>query len=114
MTANKAQTPRPDMAQPHRAGDITPFPAGKVIYLSPVPLPTGAAPVDFNQAIGEVNDTYMDFGGSLPTPFTWQFTLGIPFISYLMMAFLMPLIIGAAVGVYGGSFDAFLLVAGGG
>ncbi|WP_152478329.1 hypothetical protein [Halomonas sp. THAF12] len=112
MTAKENQTPRPDMAQPHRAGDITPFPAGKIIYLSPMPLPTGAAPVDFNQAIGEVNDAYLDLGGSLPTPFTWQFTLGIPFISYLMLAFLVPLIGGGAVGLYGKSFDVFLLVTG--
>jgi hypothetical protein len=99
------------MTSPHRAGDIESFPGGKVSYLSPAPLPTGSAPVDFNQASGEVNDAYLDFGGSLPTPFTWQFTLGIPFIAYLMLAFLMPLIIGASVGGYGNSFDAFVLVA---
>ncbi len=97
MSAKQRQTPRPDMAQPHRAGDMKPFPGGKVSYLSPAPLPTGAAPLDFNQAIDEVNDAYLDFGGSLPTPFTWQFTLGIPFIGFLMMIFLFPAIGGVAL-----------------
>ncbi|MDR5868716.1 hypothetical protein, partial [Halomonas koreensis] len=49
--------------------------------------------MDFNQAIGGVNDAYLDFGGSLPTPFTWQLTLGGPFTSFLMLALLMPLIL---------------------
>ncbi len=111
MSAKQPQTPRPDMAQPHRAGDIKPFPGGKVSYLSPGPLPTGAAPLDFNQAIGEVNDAYLDFGGSLPTPFTWQVTLGGPFISFLMFAFLLPLI-GGAIGIYGQDVNAFFLVTG--
>ncbi len=92
MSATQHPTPRPDILRPHRAGDIESFPGGKVIYISPTPLPTGAAPLDFNQAIGEVSDAYLDFGGSLPTPFTWQFTLGIPFIGFLMLAFLLPLI----------------------
>ncbi|MEL7893842.1 hypothetical protein [Vreelandella neptunia] len=97
MSAKQNPTPRPDMLQPQRAGDIASFPGGKVIYLSPVPLPTGAVPLDFNQAIGEVNDAYLDFGGSLPTPFTWQFTLGGPFISFLMFVFLIPVLGGANV-----------------
>ena len=90
MSAKQSPTPRPDILQPHRAGDIESFPGGKVIYLSPAPLPTKSAPLDFNQAIGEVNDAYLDFGGSLPTPFTWQFTLGIPFIGFLIMALVFP------------------------
>lgn len=53
--------------------------------------------MDFNQAIGEVNDTYLDFGGSLPTPFTWQFTLGTPFIGFLIMALVFPLFSAAMV-----------------
>ncbi|MBW5802164.1 hypothetical protein IM870_18715 [Halomonas elongata] len=98
------------MARPHHAGDIEPFPGGKVSYLSPDPLPTGTVPVDFNQAIGEVNDAYLDFGGSLPTPFTWQVVLGGPFVCFLMMAFLMPLIGGGAIGIYGKDIDAFFMV----
>ncbi|MCW4150236.1 hypothetical protein OM427_11940 [Halomonas sp. 18H] len=112
MSAKQNPTPRPDMLQPHRAGDIESFPGGKVIYLSPTPLPTKSAPLDFNQAIGEVNDAYLDFGGSLPTPFTWQFTLGIPFIGFLMLAFLLPLIGGGAIGIYGKDVDAFFLITG--
>lgn len=96
MNQKIPDSPRPDMLQPHRAGDVESFPGGKVIYLSPVPLPTGVAPLDFNQAIGEVNDAYLDFGGSLPTPFTWQFTLGGPFISFLMFVFLIPVLGGGA------------------
>ncbi len=89
MSAKQSPTPRPDILQPHWAGDIESFPGGKVTYLSPAPLPTKSAPLDFNQAIGEVNDAYLDFGGSLPTPFTWQFTLGGPCISFLMFVFLI-------------------------
>lgn len=90
MSARQNSTPRPDILQPHRAGDIKSFPGGKVNYLSPTPLPTGTAPLDFNQAIGEVNDAYLDFRGSLPTPFTWQVVLGFPFISFLIMALVFP------------------------
>ncbi|RTQ99928.1 hypothetical protein [Halomonas nitroreducens] len=96
MMVKENQPPRPDMATPHRAGDSESFAGGKVSYLSPGPLPTGAAPVDFNQAIGEVNDVYLDLGGSLPTPFTWQLALGGPFTSFLIVAFLFPFF-GAAV-----------------
>jgi hypothetical protein len=94
MSAKQNPTPRPDMLQPHRAGDIESFPGGKVIYLSPTPLPTKSAPLDFNQAIGEVNDAYLDFGGNLPTPFTWQVVLGVPFISSLWIVVLTPLVLG--------------------
>ncbi|WP_447044378.1 hypothetical protein [Vreelandella sp. H-I2] len=96
MSQQAPDLPPPDILRPHQAGDVQFFPGGKVIYLSPTPLPTGIAPLDFNQAIGEVNDAYMDFGGSLPTPFTWQFTLGIPFIGFLMLAFLIPVLGGGA------------------
>lgn len=91
MSAKQNPTPRPDILRSHRAGDTKSFPGGKVIYLSPTPLPTGTAPLDFNQAIGEVNDAYLDFGGSLPTPFTWQVVLGGPFISFLIMALIFPI-----------------------
>lgn len=94
MSAKKNPTTRPDILRPHRAGDIESFPGGKVIYLSPTPLPTGIAPLDFNQAIGEVNDAYLDFGGSLPSPFTWQVVLGGPFISSLWIVVLTPLVLG--------------------
>ncbi len=94
MAAKAPQQARPDITQPHQAGDSETIPGGKITYLAPAPLPTGSLPVDFNQAIGEVNATYLDFGGSLPTPFTWQFTLGIPFISFLWFALLTPLVLG--------------------
>ncbi|MEL7978730.1 hypothetical protein AAG584_01715 [Vreelandella titanicae] len=94
MSAKQNSALRPDMLQPHRAGDVKSFPGGKIIYLSPAPLPIESAPLDFNQAIGEVNDAYLDFGGSLPSPFTWQFTLGIPFISSLWVVVLTPLVLG--------------------
>ena len=80
MNQKTPDSPRPDMLQPHRAGDVKSFPGGKVIYLSPAPL-------DFNQT-----DAYLNLGGSLPTPFTWQFTLGLPFIGFLMLVFIMPVL----------------------
>ncbi|EWH03478.1 hypothetical protein Q427_03155 [Halomonas sp. BC04] len=100
---------RPDITEPHRAGDIETIPGGKVTYLAPVPLPTGSAPVDFNQAIGEVNDIFLDFGGSLPTPFTWQFTLGIPFIGFLMLVFLLPAIGGGLMWFIGKDVELFFV-----
>lgn len=48
MNQREPDLPRPDILQPHRAGNIEPFPGGKVIYLSPAPLPTGTPPLDFN------------------------------------------------------------------
>ena len=107
MNQKTPDSPRPDMLQPHRAGDVKSFPGGKVIYLSPAPLPTKAAPLDFNQAIGEVNDAYLDFGGSLPTPFTWQFTLGIPFIGFLMLVFIMPVLVGGLMWIIGKDIALF-------
>lgn len=112
MSQKAPDLPRPDILRPHQAGDVQSFPGGKVLYLSPTPLPTGTAPLDFNQAVGGVNDAYLDFGGSLPTPFTWQVVLGGPFISFLMLAFLLPLIGGGAIGIYGKDLDAFSLVTG--
>ena len=55
------------------------FPTGQVTYLAPFPLPTGLPAQDYGHAVGEVNDTYLDFGVGLPVVFAWQMGLGTPF-----------------------------------
>ncbi|WP_328188168.1 hypothetical protein [Marinobacter sp. OP 3.4] len=77
---------------PPRAGRTEPFPRGKLMFLSPRPLPTGLPPVDHVHAIGEVNDAYLEFGTGVPSAFSWQATLGIPFGVFIMVAFIAPLI----------------------
>jgi hypothetical protein len=82
--------PAPHIEQPHKAGDVEPFPSGKITYLSPLPLPTPMPP--YGPHIGELNDVYMDFGTGLPQIFSWQMTLGLPFSGAFMVAFLIPLL----------------------
>jgi hypothetical protein len=84
------QTPHID--QSRKAGDIEPFPSGKITYLAPLPLPTPLPPR--GPHIGELNDVYMDFGLGSPEVFFWQVVLGLPFSGAFMIAFLFPPIIG--------------------
>ncbi|WP_285417466.1 hypothetical protein [Pseudomonas sp. efr-133-TYG-5] len=44
------------------AGSTVAFPTGKVLFLSPLPFPTGQPPLDFNGSILEKNETYLDLG----------------------------------------------------
>ena len=53
-----------------KAGDIEPFPSGKITYLSPLPLPAPIPP--YGPHIGELNQGYMDFGLGSPQVFSWQ------------------------------------------
>ncbi len=57
----------PQLQQPKKAGDIEPFPSGKITYLAPLPLPTPMPP--YGPHIGELNDVYMDFGLGSPQVF---------------------------------------------
>ena len=70
--------PPPIHHAPH-AGLVEHFPTGKVVYLAPLPLPTDLPAQDYGHAVGEVNDTYLDFGVGLPSVFAWQMGLGTPF-----------------------------------
>ena len=60
--------------RPRKAGDMEPFPSGKITYLAPLPLPTLMPP--YGPHIGELNDEYMDFGLGSPQIFSWQVILG--------------------------------------
>jgi hypothetical protein len=80
----------PELQQPKKAGDIEPFPSGKMTYLAPLPLPTPMPP--YGPHIGELNDVYMDFGLGSPQVFMWQMTLGGPFNIACSVAFLFPLL----------------------
>ena len=100
--------PPPISREPY-AGMIENFPSGQVIYLAPVPLPTGKPAQDYGNAVGEVNDTYMDFGFGLPAVFGWQITLGGPFTCFCLSAFLMPIIFAFTGLVIGGTFEEAMI-----
>lgn len=82
----------PHFEQQRKAGDVEPFPSGKITYLAPLPLPTSMPP--HGPHIGELNDVYMDFGLGWPQIFSWQVILGLPFSGAFMVAFIFPTIIG--------------------
>ncbi|MEB0223682.1 hypothetical protein [Pseudomonas sp. 10S4] len=82
----------PYLEQQRKAGDIEPFPSGKITYLAPLPLPTPLPP--HGPHIGELNDVFMDFGLGSPQIFSWQVILGLPFSGAFMIAFIFPSIIG--------------------
>ena len=72
------------------AGMVERFPTGQVVYLAPLPLPTDLPAQDYGHAVGEVNETYLDFGVGLPAVFTWQMGLGAPFNFFCMCSFIFP------------------------
>ncbi|KFE57269.1 hypothetical protein [Pseudomonas syringae] len=81
--------PPPINHAPH-AGMQETFPTGQVTYLAPVPLPTGLPAQDYGHAVGELNETYMDFGVGMPAVFGWQMTLGGPFWAIWFFGFFAP------------------------
>ncbi|MBK5343341.1 hypothetical protein JFU48_18390 [Pseudomonas sp. TH49] len=93
----------PQLEQPRKAGDIEPFPSGKITYLSPLPLPTLMPP--YGPHIGELNDVYMDFGLGSPQVFSWQVILGGPLSVAFSAAFLFPLIGGFLFFLFGMGWD---------
>ncbi len=82
--------PSTHLEQSRNAGDVEPFPSGRITYLAPLPLPTPLPP--HGPHIGELNEVYMDFGLGSPQVFMWQITLGGPFSGAFMIAFLFPII----------------------
>src|SRR5690242_9577859 len=93
----------PQVETPRKAGNVEPFPSGKVTYLSPIPLPTLTPP--YGPHIGELNDVCMDFGLGKPEVFMWQMTLGGPFSVSFSVAFLFPLVGGFLGLMFGDSWD---------
>ena len=73
-----------------KAGDIEPFPSGKLTYLAPLPLPTQMQA--YGPHISELDDVYMDFGLGSPQVFSWQVILGGTFSFSFSVVFLFPLI----------------------
>ncbi|KAA0979144.1 SoxR reducing system RseC family protein [Pseudomonas sp. ANT_J28] len=84
--------PVPHLKQSRKAGDVEPFPSGRITYLAPLPLPTPLPP--HGPHIGELNEVYMDFGLGSPQVFSWQVILGGPFSGAFMIAFIFPPMIG--------------------
>src|SRR5690554_6341967 len=87
------------------AGRIEPFPSGKLTFLSPLPLPTGLPPVDHVHAVGDVNDSWLEFGTGVPGAFSWQVTLGGPFGGFFIIAFIVPFIAAGLSMLHGYNFD---------
>ncbi len=85
------------------AGQVETFLGGQVTYLAPLPLPTELPPQDYGHAVGEVNDTYLDFGVGLPGVFGWQAGIGGPFSFLCMYAILFPVISGVLGLMFGGT-----------
>jgi hypothetical protein len=94
---------------PH-AGQVETFFSGQVTYLAPLPLPTDLPPQDYGHAVGEVNDTYLDFGVGLPAVFGWQAGLGIPISFFCMCTVLFPINSALLALIIGGTFDNALNV----
>jgi hypothetical protein len=46
------------------AGEMRSFATGQALFLAPLPLPIGHAPMDLGGSFLEVNDTYLDVGQS--------------------------------------------------
>jgi hypothetical protein len=82
-------TPPPIHHNP-TAGMVETFPTGQVVYLAPLPLPTDLPAQDYGHAVGEINNTYMDFGVGLPSVFAWQMGLGAPFWAVWFFGLFMP------------------------
>ncbi|WP_426142377.1 hypothetical protein [Pseudomonas sp. DWP3-1-2] len=74
------------------AGMVEHFPTGQVVYLAPRPLPTDLPAQDYGHAVGEVNDTFMDFGVGLPSVFAWQIGVGAPINFFYMCSFIFPVV----------------------
>ncbi len=92
LTKIKSTLPGPHLEQSRKAGDVEPFPSGRITYLAPLPLPTPLPP--HGPHIGELNNVYMDFGLGSPQIFSWQVILGGPFTGAFMIAFIFPPMIG--------------------
>ncbi|TBU76690.1 hypothetical protein DNK06_15470 [Pseudomonas daroniae] len=101
-TDKPMEAPTLELDKQHRAGDVVGFPGGLVSYLAPLPLPTGQPAQDYAHAVGEVNDTYLDFGVGLPPVFGWQLTLGLPFGGWIMAVVLSPLLMLVGTPLLGG------------
>ncbi|UCP10933.1 hypothetical protein K5R88_04660 [Pseudomonas sp. MM213] len=101
----KSNVPMPDPvpAQSRNAGDVEPFPSGRITYLAPLPLPTPMPP--HGPHIGELNEVYMDFGLGSPQIFSWQAILGGPFSVAFSAAALVPLFVGFMFFVFGMGWD---------
>ncbi|WP_181381822.1 hypothetical protein [Pseudomonas prosekii] len=89
--------------QSRKAGDVEPFPSGRITYLAPLPLPTLIPP--HGPHIGELNDVYMDFGLGWPEVFSWQVAVGMPFSGTFMILFLFPLFTGFLGVIFGYNVD---------
>ncbi len=109
MTDASQNIPPPLNNAPH-AGLVETFFSGQVTYLAPLPLPTELPPQDYGNAVGEVNDTYMDFGVGLPAVFVWQVGVGFPFSWFCMCTILFPIICGFIVFMIGGTADQILFI----
>ncbi|TWD52606.1 hypothetical protein FBY12_1134 [Pseudomonas sp. SJZ131] len=102
-TKNNRSVPTPQYQRCRQAGDVEPFPSGRITYLAPFPLPTSMSP--HGPHIGKLNDVFMDFGLGTPEVFSWQAILGLPFTGAFIAMCVFPLISGFLFFLFGMAWD---------
>jgi hypothetical protein len=94
------------------AGEVRKFATGEVVFLAPLPVPTGDIPMDLDGSFLDVNEAYLDIGSSnFNKAFQTQAMIGLTMAFIITCVVIGPLIIGlTAFGdPYGRSFsDNFL------
>ncbi|WP_308125043.1 DUF6708 domain-containing protein [Pseudomonas cichorii] len=90
-------TPHDELDLKHnrpKAGEIRRFATGESVFMSPLPLPTGYPPMDFGGNFLEVNDVYLDVGGSNQGK-SYQARLCVmwPMLVLIMFVVILPVIL---------------------
>ncbi len=94
------------------AGEVRSFATGQALFLAPLPLPTGHAPMDLDGSFLDVNDTYLDVGQSNANKaFQAQLMIWGVMCIPIMCLIVAPLILGFGTfgDLYGRSFMALAL-----
>jgi len=88
-----------------RAGQISKFPSGSQIQLSPLPLPTGLPPADHSQIVAEMRDDYLELGAFTPNIFGWQVTIGVPVGMLIQCCLILPVLMFTAGFIWGNGVE---------
>lgn len=100
-------TKRDDLKNMPKAGDVRTLTSGVTAYLAPLPLPTMHPAIDYSNTLGEVNDTYLEFGAVRTNIYAWQMVIGFPITLSALFLLVLPTSAGAGALLVGGTwFDA--------
>lgn len=79
-----------------KIGETRTFATGEAIFLAPLPLPTGHAPLDLDESVLAVNDSYLDIGSSSKgTLFLIQSSISWQMVFIFCLLVFLPLLAGA-------------------